>query len=894
MRAAVSSLLFACALGSASCGGGGGGDETRPGPGDYDTSYGNSAQGRWINDELGLPAFRYEGCADSPCTGAALDTFHQLGNGHATAIAHSDGYVELFTAKSFYRFANRWDEAGRNYAGGFGWVRDGDDVWSTLFEDRPPGAIYERVFGMGYFKKTVEKGGLRVEQWIYFPPGSDEVLRERLVFTNTSGEAKSIDYFDYWDVAWWLLRHSDPITDTSIWDPAAVRTSWDAERSTLAAASLAAPGDADVPSLTDDPSPKTSFVTFLDEAPDRWDTVQGTFFGAGDRAVPERVAAGGLSNGLDDSGSLANQDAVLVTQKRIAIAPGESRELNLLFGIAPRDEAAAVIDRLRGEKANLLPDLARDWAARIPRVRLPDDRWIDREMAWSTYYLLSGMLREDWFDTRVINQGSIYLYDWGANAGPRAALRHLLPVVYLDPAAARDVLVYYLRAMRPDGELSYATAGHGGWQPFGFEPSDSSLWLLWAAAEYVFATRDFAFLDETHDWYCDAGRGRCGSATAWEMLKQAFVYQVDVVATGPHGLVRLLDSDWDDFLTSFSSDVDPARTEELGESTMNTAIALVGYPMFADLAERRGETAYAASVRTHADALASVLGQQWRGDFFNRAYVYTRDDEPIEVGAENLWLASNGLALVADGVLSPDRAERLVARMRNDLFEASTLGLASQGAPITPSLGVAGFWYSLAGPALEGLLLHRDVPGARALAWDAFRQQTLAGHAEAYPEIWYGTWSGPDMFFTPIDAAPPSSQPGETWCFAGVLCMRDFPVANAFAHSEALLGSVRFAGLRADAEGLVVDPAFPFSDFEWSSPAFAVSSAPDETRGAITALGDDVIALRVRLPSGSDAKSVQVQVDGKAAGFSVDGGFARFEVPVRRDVAVAWSVRTGS
>src|SRR5262245_23083169 len=183
----------------ASCGGGGG--EAPPGPGDFDTSFGGSSLGTWIDDEFGLPAFRYDGCTAGACASEPADVFHQLGNGHVTAIAHGDGYVELFTAKTFYRFANRYDEAGRNYGGGFGWVRDGDEIWSTLHEDRPPDASYERVFGMGYVKKTVEHGGLRVEQWVSSPPGSDEVLLERVVVTNVSTQAKSIGYFDYWDVA---------------------------------------------------------------------------------------------------------------------------------------------------------------------------------------------------------------------------------------------------------------------------------------------------------------------------------------------------------------------------------------------------------------------------------------------------------------------------------------------------------------------------------------------------------------------------------------------------------------------------------------------------------------------------------------------------------------------
>jgi len=869
-------------------------ESTSLGPGDFDTSFGNSAYGAWINDELGLPAFRYQGCSPG-CTSEPGDVFHQLGNGFVTAIAHAGGYVELFSAKSFYRFANRYDETTQSFAGGFGWVRDGDETWSTLYADRPPGASYERTFGMGYVKKTVEHGGLRVEQAVYAPPGSDEVLLERLVFTNLSDRPKSIRYFDYWDVAWWLVRHRDPVVSTSTFDPALVRTSFDASRDTLKAVSLAEAGDPGIPSLTDDPSPKTSFVTLLDAEPSGWESVQSAFFGRGGRALPDGVAQGALGNGLDDSGTLPSQDALLVLQADLTLAPGAQREWNVLYGIAPRGEEDEVIDRFRRGAPNRLDELARSWSARIPRVRLPEQQWIDREMAWSAYYLLSGMLREDFFDTRVINQGSLYLYDWGANAGPRAALRHVLPVIYLEPEAAREVLVYYLRAMRPTGELSYATAGHGGWQPFGFEPSDSGLWLLWAAAEYVFATRDFAFLDERHDFYCDAGRGRCGSATAFEMLARAFDDQVSRVGTGPHGLIRLLDSDWDDFLTSFSPEVDAARTEELGESTMNTAIALVAYPMFAALAERHGNAELTRGIRDARDGLAAAFRAQWRGDLFNRAYVYTRDGAPIEVGGDNLWLASNGLALLGDAdTLDADQAERLIARMRRDLLEPSPLGLASQGAPIRPGVGVAGFWYSLAGPALEGLVKQQRVPGARALAWDAFRRQTLAQHAETYPEIWYGIWSGPDMYFTPLDAAPPTAHPGETWCFPGVLCMRDFPVTNSFSHSEALLGSVRMAGIRADQSGLTIDPAFPFEGFAWSSPAFSVSYGPSEARGSVSALGDDEIELRVRVPSGAASGGVTVHANGESVAFDLADGLARFSLPVRRGSPSSWSVRTRS
>ena len=220
----------------------------------------------------------------------------------------------------------------------------------------------------------------------------------------------------------------------------------------------------------------------------------------------------------------------------------------MLYGLAPRGSEDAVIDRYRSGPPNRLPEVAQNWAARIPLLSLPEKRWIAREMAWSAYYLMSGTMKEDYFGARVLNQGSIYQYLWGANAGPRSALRHAVPLIYVEPETARETIIYYLRAMKNTGELAYATAGYGGWQTMGLDPSDHALWLIWAAAEYVFATRDFAFLDAVHEYYDGARRGGSGKATVYDMLKAAYNYQVTHVGTGSNGLIKLKKWDWDDTL----------------------------------------------------------------------------------------------------------------------------------------------------------------------------------------------------------------------------------------------------------------------------------------------------------------------------------------------------------
>ena len=374
-----------------------------PGPGAFDTVYGNSHFGAWINDEFGLPAFRYDGCLADTCKEPA-NAFHQLGNGSVTARAFTQGYVELFTARTYYRFANHYDPGVKNYAGGFGWIRDGDRIWSTLHADRPDGSKYDRLFGMGYYKKTIEHNGLRLEHYIYAAPGGDEALLERLAFTNLTGAVKSIRYVHYWDVAWWMLYCDESLqfprntldpskavcTPQPAYDTARVTTSYDAMRRALKLRSDAAVGDLNVPSLTHDPSPKTAFVAFLNATPERCDTEQVAFFGSGDRKLPDHVrVSDALGTCADRVGTQANQDALLATEKGWDLAPGATQELHVLYGIAPRDTENAVIDRYRSGPTYRLPAVMQDWAARIPslvvphRPDRPDHRWIARELAWS-------------------------------------------------------------------------------------------------------------------------------------------------------------------------------------------------------------------------------------------------------------------------------------------------------------------------------------------------------------------------------------------------------------------------------------------------------------------------------------------------------------------------------
>ena len=113
------------------------------------------------------------------------------------------------------------------------------------------------------------------------------------------------------------------------------------------------------------------------------------------------------------------------------------------------------------------------------------------------------------------------------------------------------------------------------------DANDMDLWLLWTAAEYVLATRDTAS-STCRVRFADGGR-----ASLWEHLKRAFAHQESLL--GPHGgYLTPGAGDWSDFSTAFL---------QMTESTLVSAQLAYVYPRAGELADLRGDRAFAARLR---------------------------------------------------------------------------------------------------------------------------------------------------------------------------------------------------------------------------------------------------------------------------------------------------------
>src|SRR5512143_378513 len=139
--------------------------------------FGSGNFGEWIIDEFGLPAYHYT-CDQltepravtptNPAWRAPTDHSHQVGNDRLVAVASNYGYVQVRQDEGGPKFLNDYDPARGHYAGGFGYLVDGQTALSTFY---PGGgaASFERTFGIGYLRKKVSAPGCTVDQVIFAP-----------------------------------------------------------------------------------------------------------------------------------------------------------------------------------------------------------------------------------------------------------------------------------------------------------------------------------------------------------------------------------------------------------------------------------------------------------------------------------------------------------------------------------------------------------------------------------------------------------------------------------------------------------------------------------------------------------------------------------------------------
>ncbi len=890
--------------------------------------YGSGYFGSWIEDEFGLPAFHYT-CDQAhdpkavtevnPGILSPTEHIHQVGNDRIVAIASNYGHVRVRQDEGAPKFLNDYAPDRGAFAGGFGYLTDGKSALSTFYGGG--GKSSDRIFGIGYFRKRTASESYSVDHVIFAPFGDDPILISQVKITNTGGADSQLRWIEHWGCQ--LYQFSFRSFMESAKDMHELRRSFGArfehsfrklsdgsglreskqfvgrdpaeERQFTATVAnlekgentfLTAP-DKNAPKLAafDDLNPPPTFLLSLDAPADGLSSNGKSFFGEGGAEHPT-----GLDRSLDGDLSSSGPQGALLLERKFVLKPGESRTLTFLYGYLPSGfDLDSLATKYRRTAATALEDSSKQWKKSGLRFSTGSEPWVEREVTWNHYYLRSGVTYDDFFHHHIISQASIYQYVMGFQGAARDPLQHCLPFIFSDPQIVKEILQYTLKEVRADGSIPYGIVGHGMAMPTTSDnSSDMPLWLLWVTSEYVLATRDIGFLDaEVVPIYGVRAEGE----TVRNLLTRCYRHLIDDVKTGQHGLMRMLRDDWNDGLEN--AWVPPACQQECAEkseSVLNSAMAAYVFDYYATMLTYTGVDAkFASEVRQKAEDHRDAVQKQWTGKWFRRAWL---GPTLGWLGEKGLWIEPQPWAMIS-GATSSDQATVLLKVIDQELRKPSPIGAMqisespdriTQGVwKMEPGTQVAGgVW-----PSLNQTLIWALARVDGAMAWDEWKKNSFARHAEVYPQVWYGTWSGPDVLNSALSKHPGETTGGKPFGWT------DFPALNMHTHACPLYSTTKLLGLEFTENGLMLAPKLPLESFRFESPLLGVIKTSKGYEGWYNPSVRNTWTLRFSL-SVEEAKRLQrAEVNGMRVRAHVNQGTIELRGEGGAGSALRWVLSRG-
>jgi hypothetical protein len=271
-----------------------------------------------------------------------------------------------------------------------------------------------------------------------------------------------------------------------------------------------------------------------------------------------------------------------------------------------------------------------------------------------------------------------------------------------------------------------------------------------------------------------------------------------------------------------------------------------------------GDPAVVAGIRRRAEEHRKAVQQQWTGKWFRRAWLGPSQGW---LGEKGLWLEPQPWTIIG-GVTTEEQTRALVRVLDQELRRASPIGAFQlDKSPDTTGLGewktepgtsiAGGVW-----PSLNATLIWALARIDGGMAWDEWKKNSFARHAEAYPGIWYGTWSGPDV----LNSAW-SKHPGETTA-GRPFGWTDFPVLNMHTHACPLFAATKLLGLEFTETGVTLAPTLPLPSYSLESPLLGMSKSPRGHEGWYNPSSRATWTVRLKL-SAEEVKLIEhVEVNG--------------------------------
>ncbi len=810
--------------------------------------------GKWIVDNFGLPAYEYtcdqeeDPIAKTPTTyGYSTDHFHQLGNDRITATAHNGGYIQVLESSRNFQWLTYYDKKNEYYGGGIGVLYDenANNVVSDLYDSsKIHNFQYRRIFGMGYFQKSLNFGQLELTHNICVPFSDDPVVVSEFVIRNTSKDKSynNLNLFNYWGVnlhhilkslvvsgnnrkefgksrtlnfAGKLLKNLQklfkldtdgsrrrfdkkfrliPISDTQ-------------EHTVLLKTEYTGRSK---PKL-DEPAkhnfyPRSIFLSLIRGKTDY--KINGHEIISQEKIVK-------IKETLDKLKYIKLKQGCLLLGTKISLKPGESKRFEFLFGYADQNEIGDLIQKFQNivEKESILEWNAKNWNQSFVELNIEGQDWLSRESKWHSYYTRSACFFDEFYNHHRFPQGSVYLFGHGFDGAIRDYMLYLLSIVHINPKLAKEYLSLSLSFMSSEGRLPYGLYGFGKTLSAAVHsrPSDLYLFLLWGILEYIYATRDFDFLREEIPYYPKSENKTSQVIVKIENLILYFFGEY--VGFGEHDLIKCNDGDWNDGISLMVKK--RKKFIKYGESNFNSTFALYLFPKLLPLL-KQDIPELVEFCEQNLSRLKKAVLNTWNGKWFYRGY----DGLGTPIGDKNIYLEHHTWLLLSK-IINDDQARVLIDNIFESLDERSPIGQYISYPPQKTMFKIlpegwdvnGGVWH-----AMNSLLTWAYSKYDPEKALNSLKKNSLYQRAEKYPDIWYGIWSGPDSYIA--DYAEDAGQ-----AFYHIATpMRDFPLMNLNAHACYLLSIIKNAGIEAKHDSIIISQPFKNRKYSFKSQLIALES----------------------------------------------------------------------
>ncbi len=316
---------------------------------------------------------------------------------------------------------------------------------------------------------------------------------------------------------------------------------------------------------------------------------------------------------------------------------------------------------------------------------------------------------------------------------------------YFNPELSKSIIRFVLKEMNPNGYFHYNVNGYGYAVPNLWNPSDLQLHVFWAVAEYLKKTGNYSFLKEETAYYPKRINYK---ASVLEKLKVAFDYLNDEIGIGSHGLIKMLNGDWNDQIWN---EQPITLYYPTAESHYNASMAIVILKQLVEQLKKASNDPKLAKEKeaiqnlterisiyreNMLNAFISDLGNR---NFAKRAYF----NEALDMGSEHMHIESQLYTLMIDEIPLEQR-QKIAEQVTKRLSDNEVLGVRTTEKKVSDTFEAGthengGIWQYVQGMYALGLQ-HVDIDKADRV----IEKMSFANFGENYPDYWPGQWTGGD------------------------------------------------------------------------------------------------------------------------------------------------------